>query len=119
MVATCYTVCIQLLYLTAFYIYNIRDYTYAQGHGKSATVEKEIREKDSIGWFFNYRQRIYSVMQSDGNIFGGDVVLDSLNKASQNEDNIFDQIYITSKYVRNIITMILILYNIIRKCILT
>ena len=31
----------------------------------------------------------YSVMQSDGNIFCGDVVLYSFNKASWDEDNIF------------------------------
>ena len=35
----------------------------------------------------------YSVMQSDGNSFCGDVVLDSFNKASRDEDNILDQIY--------------------------
>ena len=29
---------------------------------------------------------IYSVMISDGNCFGGDVVLDSFNKASADED---------------------------------
>ena len=60
----------------------------------------------------------YSVMQSDGNIFCGDVVLDSFNEASRDEDNILDQVY-KSKYVRIFIMMILILYNIIRKCILT
>ena len=53
----------------------------------------------------------YSVMQSDGNSFCGDVVSDSFNKASGDEDNILDQIY-KSKYVRIIIMMILILYNI-------
>ena len=31
----------------------------------------------------------YSVMQSDGNSFGGDVVLDNFNKASRDEDIIF------------------------------
>ena len=30
----------------------------------------------------------YSVMQSDGNIFSGDVVLYSFNKASRDENNI-------------------------------
>ena len=33
-------------------------------------------------------------MQSDGNSFCGDVVLDSFNKESRDEDNILDQIYI-------------------------
>ena len=60
----------------------------------------------------------YSVMQSDGNSFGGDVVLDSFNKKFRDGDNIQDHIY-TSKYVRIIIMMIFILYNILRKCILT
>ena len=60
----------------------------------------------------------YSVMQSDGNSFCGDVVLNSFDKASRDKDNILDQVY-KSKYVRISIMMILILYNIIRKCILT
>ena len=53
----------------------------------------------------------YSVMKSVGNRFCGDVVLESFNKASRDKENILDQIY-KSKYVRNIVTMILILYNI-------
>ena len=59
----------------------------------------------------------YSVMQSDGNSFYGDVVSDSFNKTSWDEDNIADQIA-KGIYVRIFIMMILILYNIIRKCIL-
>ena len=55
-------------------------------------------------------------MQSDGNSFCGDVVLDSFNKASRDEDKILYQVY-KSKYVRIYIMMILILFNIIRKCI--
>ena len=35
----------------------------------------------------------YSVMQSDGNSFCGDVVSDSFKKASRDEDNILDQVY--------------------------
>ena len=42
------------------------------------------------------------MMQSDGHSFWGDVVLD--NKASQDEDNILDQMY-ESKYVRIIIIL--------------
>ena len=57
-------------------------------------------------------------MQSDWNGFYGDVILDSFDKASRDEDNILDQIY-NSKYVRIIIMMTLILYNIIQKCLLT
>ena len=53
-------------------------------------------------------------MQSDGNGFCGNVVLDSFNK---DEDNILDQMY-KSKYVRIFIMMILIIFNIFRKCIL-
>ena len=41
----------------------------------------------------------YSVMQSDGNSFCGDVVLDSFNKASRDEVNILNQIY-KSTYLR-------------------
>ena len=44
------------------------------------------------------------MMQSDGHSFWGDVVLDSFNKASQDEDNILDQMY-ESKYVRIIIIL--------------
>ena len=35
----------------------------------------------------------YSVMQSDGNSFRGDVVLDSCNMSYRDEDNILDQKY--------------------------
>ena len=51
-----------------------------------------------------------SVMQSDGNRFGGDVVFDSFNKASRDEQDILDQIY-KSKYVCIIFLIILILYT--------
>ena len=61
---------------------------------------------------------MYSVMQSDGNSFWGDVVLDNFNKTLRGKENILDQIY-KSKYVRIIIMIILILYKIIRKCLLT
>ena len=45
-------------------------------------------------------------------------IWNSFNKASRDEDNILYQVY-KSKYVQIFIMMILILYNIIRKCILT
>ena len=57
-------------------------------------------------------------MQSNGNSFCRDVVLNSFNKAPRNEDNILDPVY-KSKYVRSFIMMILILYDIIRESILT
>ena len=57
-------------------------------------------------------------MQSDGNSFGGYIVLDSFNNASGDEYNIVEQIYV-NKYVRIFIMMILDLHNIIGKCILT
>ena len=60
----------------------------------------------------------YTVMQSDGNRLYGDVVSESYNKTSRDEDNISDQIS-KSRYVRIIIMIISILYNIIRKYILT
>ena len=44
-------------------------------------------------------------MQSDGNSFCGDVVSNSFNKASRDEDNILDQVY-ESKYVLIFIMMI-------------
>ena len=40
----------------------------------------------------------YSVMQSDGNNFCGEVVSDSFNKTSRDEDNILEQIF-KSKYI--------------------
>ena len=51
-------------------------------------------------------------------VFCGEFVLDSFTKTFWNEDNILDQIF-ESKFVRIIIMIILILYNILRKCILT
>ena len=57
-------------------------------------------------------------MQSDGNSFSGGVVLDSFDKKSRDEDNMLDQIH-KSKYVRINIMVILIIYNIVRKCLLT
>ena len=51
------------------------------------------------------------MMQSDGKFFCWDVILDTFNKASHDEDNILDQTF-GSKSVRNTITMILILDNI-------
>ena len=57
-------------------------------------------------------------MQSGGNSFCRDVVLNSFKKASRDEVNILDQVY-ESKYVRIFIMMILILYDKIRKCMLT
>ena len=59
-------------------------------------------------------QDFYSVMQSDENSFYGNVVSDSFNNTSRDEDNILEQIYY-SKYVRTIINMILIVYKIILK----
>ena len=60
----------------------------------------------------------YSVMQSDGNSISGDVVLHSFNRAYLDEFNILDQIY-NNKYVQIIFMRILVLYNIIQKCLLT
>ena len=53
-------------------------------------------------------------MQSDGNSFCGDVVMSSFIKTSRDEDKFLDQTY-KCEYVRVIIMMILILYN-IREC---
>ena len=39
-------------------------------------------------------ERTYNVLQSDGNSFCGDVVLESFNEASRDEENIFAQIYV-------------------------
>ena len=44
-----------------------------------------------------YRFRIYSVVQSDGNSFCGDVVLDSFNMAYRDKNSILDQ-NMKSKY---------------------
>ena len=51
------------------------------------------------------------MMYSDGNSFCGDVVVDSFNKTSWDEDKILDQIC-KSKYVRIDNMMFFILYNI-------
>ena len=56
-------------------------------------------------------------MQSDGDSFCEDVVLDSLNEASRDEDNILDQIY-KSKSVHISIMMFLIHYKNLQKSIL-
>ena len=40
-----------------------------------------------------YLENTYSVMQSDGNSFGGVVVSDSFNKTFRDEDNNLDQVY--------------------------
>ena len=45
---------------------------------------------------------LYSVIKSDGNSFCGDVVFDSFNKTSRDENNVLDQIY-KSKHVLVII----------------
>jgi len=37
----------------------------------------------------DYILNVYSVMQSDGNSFCGDFVLDSFNKTSRDEENFF------------------------------
>ena len=57
-------------------------------------------------------------MQSDGNNFYGYIVSDSFKKTSRDLENILEQEY-KSKSVRIINKMILIIYKIIRKCMLT
>ena len=37
---------------------------------------------------------LYSVMQSDGNSFGGDVIIDSFNMAYMDKGSILDQKYV-------------------------
>ena len=68
-----------------------------------------------------YRYNHCTVIQCDairmGTVFA-EMFSDSLNKTSRGEDNLLAQIY-EIKYVFIIIMMILILYNIIQKCILT
>ena len=54
-------------------------------------------------------RKSFSVMQSNGNSFCGDVVQDSFNKTSWDDKNILGQLY-KSTYV--CIFMILLLYNI-------
>ena len=45
---------------------------------------------------------LYSVIKSDLNSFCGDVLFDSFNKTSRDENNVLDQIY-ESKHVLDII----------------
>ena len=66
-----------------------------------ATIKLFIFETMQL---FDYLS-LYSVMQSDGNSFWGNVVLDGFDRASRDEDNILDQIY-NSKYIRIFIMMI-------------
>ena len=47
-----------------------------------------------VFWIHIWREwynNVDSVMQSDGNIFIGDVVLDSFNMSNRDEDSILDQ----------------------------
>ena len=73
---------------------------------------RKVLNSDQLIKKNNIRLLYYSVMQSDGNSYCGNVVLNSFNKESRNEDNILDQIY-KSKYFRIIFMMFYILYNII------
>ena len=43
-------------------------------------------------WASQTLSNVYSVMQSDGNSFGGDVVWDTFNKISRDEDSILNKI---------------------------
>ena len=54
-------------------------------------------------------------MQSDGNSFCKDVVLDSFDNAFREEDNTLDQIY-KSRYVQTNLMTILILLRVIVPC---
>ena len=81
-------------------------------------IERERERENAFYDVFIFMEVLYfivrrGVMQSDRNSFCRDVVSGSFNKTSWNEDNILDQIY-KSKYVRIIIMLILILYNILR-----
>ena len=47
----------------------------------------------TLVWYSAYPRVSYSDTQSYANSFWGDVVLDSFNNVSKDEDNILDQIY--------------------------
>ena len=48
-------------------------------------------------------------MQSDGNSFGGDVVFDTYNKASRDEDNILYQMYsVTQSYANSFLEYVVL-----------
>ena len=73
---------------------------------KSSRLEMQLLEKiwnkinnQNLNLKRNASDNTYSVMQSDGNSFCGDVVSDSFNKRFRDEDKILDQIY-QNKYVR-------------------
>ena len=76
------------------------------------TNQNNPRYTSSIIYYY------YSVIQSDGNSFCGNVGPAGFNKTSRDEDNILDQKF-KSRYVRIIMMMILFLYKIICKFILT
>ena len=79
--------------------------TYRHTYGQSDSL-KHVNAR-----FYGKIIMLYSVMHSHRNSFCGDVVSDSSNKTSRDEENILEQIC-ESKYARIIILMILILYNI-------
>ena len=53
----------------------------------------KLSNNRQLGTLNIYTLYIYSVMQSDGNSFCGDVVLDNFINASKDENNILDQTY--------------------------
>ena len=66
-----------------------------------ALVRLGLRDVDPHACLqYNFIDNTYSVMQSEGNSFFGDVVLDSFNKASREEDrqhfrpNILNEIFL-------------------------
>ena len=75
--------------------YNIRFSMLSEYPGTWVTVIfPPVTKWNNISWL-NYLsvRRLCSVMQSVGNSFCGDVVLDSFNNACRVEDSILDQMY--------------------------
>ena len=49
-------------------------------------------EKYKVHWQYHNAWNVCSVMQLDRDSFGGDVVLESVNMISRDEDNILDHV---------------------------
>ena len=145
MFSNCVAMCFVSLFLIATYSYELDtistqlctgihscsfcNYEHSLHTSFIITYISECWMKYLLGIFFNLPKNpqkyfldipvtfsMYSVMQSYGNSFGGDVVSDIFNKTFR---DIPTKYIFKSRYVRIIFVVILILYNNIQKCILT
>ena len=84
-----------------FYIFAIRaQISIPSGKSHATPVKYIIRGEGTVSSLL-----IYSVIQSERNSFCGDVVLDSVDMAFWDEDNILDRVHYTiiNNYIQNCI----------------